>query len=165
MPCWLKQLFCFIALSALMISVQAHGVSLGQASANALRPVQLLREVFSAAAVLLGIYFIFSGVQRYMRHRRNKQEQPIGRVIMCFAVGFAFIGLTLAYRYSVTTAGEHGMGDLVDAGTPSARSSLYLPLSSSAGLRRMANQSGPSYGWKSQRFSTFSTPKKTATYR
>lgn len=95
------------------VSGVSFAVSLGEAADNAMVPINLFRQAMTGMGVILGFFFCFSGILRYMRHRENPQEQRLSTVIVYFITGLAFFVLTFSYHYAMMADSHFGMADVV----------------------------------------------------
>ncbi|PIQ44106.1 MAG: hypothetical protein COV52_08460 [Gammaproteobacteria bacterium CG11_big_fil_rev_8_21_14_0_20_46_22] len=102
-------------LGVLLISLKAQAAeSLGQVADNFMVPLDFFRRSMTGMGVVLGIFFCFSAVLRFIRYRENPQEQPIGNAIAYLLVGLAFFVLTLSYHYAMMADATFGMRDVVE---------------------------------------------------
>lgn len=100
-------------LTALLLCLQAQADSLGQVADNLMIPLDFFRRSMTGMGMVMGFFFCFSAVLRFMRYRENSQEQPIGNAIAYLLVGLAFFVLTLSYHYAMMADADFGMKDVV----------------------------------------------------
>lgn len=106
--------FCFkIALSIILtLSVSlafAHsGITLGGMADDAMGPISILRHLFNAASVVVGLFFLMSAWLRYLRHRKNPMESPLGTVLVFAVLGLALIAMPFLYQLSHQAAVSSG---------------------------------------------------------
>lgn len=97
----------------LSVVAYAQGDGIGLVADSLLGPLSMLREVMNAASILTGIYLLASAFMRYLRHRKNPQESPLGTVIFWAVLGVVLIAIPLTYHYSTMFAKSTGVGDVV----------------------------------------------------
>ena len=113
------RLTAIILLSSLSLCAQAKEYmpslgrgdgppTLGTISANALEPIDMLRHLFNAASIILGIYLIISAIENYFKHRQSPHEASLSTVIIGFILGLIF--LALPFTYQLAKAGNQQLG-------------------------------------------------------
>ena len=94
-------------------SYAASGTSLGTMASDVMEPLAILRYMLDAGSVMIGLFLITASFSRYLRHRRNPQESPLGTVIFWLLLGIVLVVLPILYRLSMLASVKTGAVDAV----------------------------------------------------
>ena len=111
-----RKAFALILIAILSLTtflVYGDDVTLGTVSNDLLGPVNAARYVFNAAAFIVGAFLVIGSFNKYLKHRQNPQEAPIGGVIIWFVLGLAMLAIPVLHYLSVKAAIGTGAGDVV----------------------------------------------------
>lgn len=103
-----KAVLLIIFLLSLSSAFASSGITLGGMANDAMGPIEILRHLFNAASVIVGASFLISAWFRYLRHRRNPQESPLGTVLVFAILGVALIAMPFLYQLSHQAAIQSG---------------------------------------------------------
>ena len=93
-------LFVWLLLFAKWVFAASSFYSLGGVASHMTDPLEGMRHVFNVASILLGVFLLLAAFNRYMRHRQNPIESPLGTVILWAVLGILLIIIPIAYQLS-----------------------------------------------------------------
>ncbi len=74
--------------------------SLGGMANNLMTPVSVLSGFLNSACLLVGSFFVFAGIIKYMEHRRSPLMVTISTVVFLFIAGIVLMLLPLVYKWT-----------------------------------------------------------------
>lgn len=89
------------------------GSSLGEIAQNVNGPLDILRQIFSFAAAVLGVFFMCLAFMRFLRFRENPQESPLSVVVSYALLGLALVGLAFIHQLALFFAAAAGVSNVV----------------------------------------------------
>ncbi len=104
-----KVSFLFLMLVSSIALADHHAISLGGLANAAMGPVSILRYLFNAASVMVGVFFFIASWQRYLKHRRNPQETPLSTVVVFFILAIALVTLPFLHQLTMLASAYAGV--------------------------------------------------------
>ncbi|OGT31432.1 MAG: hypothetical protein A3E87_03645 [Gammaproteobacteria bacterium RIFCSPHIGHO2_12_FULL_35_23] len=109
----IKTIFFTFIVSINLLAASASAQSLGGVAQDALGPIIFLRYALDAASFILGGLLLMSAFMRYLRHKQNPQESPLGTIIFWAILGIVLIAIPLLHYLAVMAATDTGAGNVV----------------------------------------------------
>ena len=112
------QTFALVLLSIIALSAKAgeyhptfkneESTTFGAFTDNVMEPIEIVRHLFNAASIILGLFLMINAIQNYFKHKKSPHEATLSSVIIGFILGIVF--MLLPFTYELAKAGNQQLG-------------------------------------------------------
>src|SRR5579872_564418 len=88
----------FIILSFCPVMVFAEVSGIGDFATSLMEPVSILSGFINSGAIIIGFFFIFGSIVRYIQYRQNPLAVPLSNVVLLLILGIVLLLLPLSYK-------------------------------------------------------------------